>query len=499
MTPSTDREWGELAREAALALREHPNVHTVGVGGRRRAGKPTGEPVLIVFVSRKVPPTELPTSALVPREFQGVPTDVVEAGRPRRAATVPGAQWGGPYDNDTGRHRPLRGGSRITGAAESEFSGTLGFFMKTATIPNPLIVAVTAHHTLFATTGWEVTNMEVGQPTPSHSAWGCCDNVFGFYLSGARDASMDAAAIALLAKQDYYAQIDDIGVIAGTHDVTTAEAATGTYSVRKRGAGTGLTGGTVHAIQAHTTDMSIQNYMSIIPNAASSGTPGFADHGDSGAAVVDDAGEVVGMIWGIEDTTGQQDSTGPLSLGWAYAWQIADVISRLNASGAGYTFAIETATTLGDKRTVPGASPASTAAVVSPPVAQRLEADLARTPEGRRLTELWLRHVDELRYLITQSKRTTVQWHRSGGAALVQCALRMAYDPRLAFPREIAGRPTEQCGDEILSLLEQIGSPELRRDIHAFRELMPPIGGRSYQQILAALAAGSRQVSPWQA
>src|SRR5438128_1737353 len=125
--PTTSGEWKQLARRAALALRNHPHVHAVGVSGRQRAGKSTGEPVLVVLVSSKIPASELSADAIIPAEFEGVATDVVEAGRPRLAAAPPGATWGGPYDTDDGRHRPLRGGSRITGAAMSEFFGTLGF------------------------------------------------------------------------------------------------------------------------------------------------------------------------------------------------------------------------------------------------------------------------------------------------------------------------------------------------------------------------------------
>src|SRR5262249_8481971 len=99
-----------LVRRACAAFRHLPEVHSVGIGGRTRGGKPTGERVLVVYVTTKRPREELAPDALVPAEFEGVPTDVFQAPGPHLAAAVPGAQLGGPYSQDSGRYRPLRGG-----------------------------------------------------------------------------------------------------------------------------------------------------------------------------------------------------------------------------------------------------------------------------------------------------------------------------------------------------------------------------------------------------
>ncbi|HEX3480804.1 MAG TPA: hypothetical protein VHT91_37565 [Kofleriaceae bacterium] len=481
MVPTSDREWTELAQRAARAFAAIPNVHSVGVGGRRRDNRPTGEPVLVVLVSEKLPRERLASHARVPAVFEGVATDVVQAGRPRLATAPAGATWGGPYDDDGGRHRPLRGGSRISGAAMKEFFGTLGFFMRWD-LPSPLILAITTHHTLFGAAGTEVASLEVGQPKPSHSSWNCCRGVFGDYLTGVRDASMDAAAIVLFGQQEYYAQIDELGVVTGTHDVTQAEANGGSYAVRKRGSGTGQTGGNMHAINLTSTDGTIQNYMSILPNAASSGRPTFADHGDSGAAVVNDAGELVGLLWGIGDDPAQID------IGWGYAWPISNVISRLSGSGGGFDLILEVASTPDEKRISPGPPAASGVSAGAPPIVHRLEADLAHIPEGQRLTALWLKHMDELGQIVTRSKRTAVLWQRSGGAALLQCMLRMAHDPRVVFPTQIDGRPIEACVAEVMQLFARHGSPELQRDLETFRGMVPPLGGRSYDDLLVELA-----------
>ncbi|WP_027717149.1 hypothetical protein [Desulfovirgula thermocuniculi] len=60
-----------------------PNVVGVGVGIKQVAGEATGKKALVVFVKKKVPPGELARAHRVPREIEGVPTDVVEIGEVR--------------------------------------------------------------------------------------------------------------------------------------------------------------------------------------------------------------------------------------------------------------------------------------------------------------------------------------------------------------------------------------------------------------------------------
>ena len=63
---------GELMRKA--------NVVGVGIGFRRRRGKPTDEPAIIVSVTHKVPGSSLDAEDVVPRELDGMPVDVEAVG-----------------------------------------------------------------------------------------------------------------------------------------------------------------------------------------------------------------------------------------------------------------------------------------------------------------------------------------------------------------------------------------------------------------------------------
>ena len=57
-----------------------PNVVGIGIGYRQRMNQPTAELCLVVLVSRKLAPENLPSEALLPRQLDGVPIDVVETG-----------------------------------------------------------------------------------------------------------------------------------------------------------------------------------------------------------------------------------------------------------------------------------------------------------------------------------------------------------------------------------------------------------------------------------
>jgi hypothetical protein len=69
------------AHEADLMRKA--NVVGVGIGLRQRGGGATGEPVIVVSVTHKVPLSQLAPGDVVPRELEGVPVDVQAVGELR--------------------------------------------------------------------------------------------------------------------------------------------------------------------------------------------------------------------------------------------------------------------------------------------------------------------------------------------------------------------------------------------------------------------------------
>jgi hypothetical protein len=62
-------------------LMPYPNVVGVAAGTVTRGGQSTGEQCIVVYVSTKLPASELTAEAMLPRELDGVRVDVVEVGR----------------------------------------------------------------------------------------------------------------------------------------------------------------------------------------------------------------------------------------------------------------------------------------------------------------------------------------------------------------------------------------------------------------------------------
>ena len=484
-----DEDYKRIVPRAMEAFRHLPNVHSVGIGGRERAGKPTGEIVLKVFVRKKSAREALSLDAVIPSEFEGVPTDVVEAPEPNLSAAPGGKVLGGPYDKDERRYRPLRGGIQVSGAAGAGF-GTLGIICRVDEPPPTRIVAMTCHHVLFASAAAEVAALKVGQPTSEDSVTKCCRGVFGTFLKGYRDNTMDAAAVLFEKDTEYYPQIEEIGVVNSDHAITVAEAATLTYPVRKRGRTTRLTGGTIQAIGA-VHGSGISGYMVIKPNPEpGGGTATFADHGDSGSGVVNDTIEVVGLLFAMSSLT-----PGDTEAGWGFAWGIGELKARFAADGL--DLICDSGTTLNEKRVAQVGAIAEIADSAAPVVARKIEADLSDSQLGRALTGFWLRHSTELNRLVNRNRRVTTRWHRSGGPALFQCGLRSVYNPATPIPEVIEGRPTDECLRAVLDLFDQYGSQSLRDDIRAYRALLPSVSGRSYVDLLAALRGQPKVDATW--
>ena len=71
----------KAAHEADLMRRA--NVVGVGIGLRQRGGELTPEPVIVVSVTHKVPPSQLAPGDVIPRELEGIPVDVQATGKLR--------------------------------------------------------------------------------------------------------------------------------------------------------------------------------------------------------------------------------------------------------------------------------------------------------------------------------------------------------------------------------------------------------------------------------
>lgn len=103
-------------KQHAPELLGRANVVATGVGYKFANGKLSDTPSIICSVERKLAKSALARKDLIPRDFNGVPTDVIETG-PIRAFQAP-----------TGRFRPAPGGVSI--GHRDITAGTLGCWVK---------------------------------------------------------------------------------------------------------------------------------------------------------------------------------------------------------------------------------------------------------------------------------------------------------------------------------------------------------------------------------
>jgi hypothetical protein len=511
----SDEELEAARGRAVELLAALPGVHAVGVGSKEVGGTPTSEPVIKVFVTRKLPMDEIPAAERIPETIDGIRTDVVETGEVHLIAAPPGANR--PADSDHGdeaRYRPLIGGSAIAPDGATH-AGTMGCLVWN-TSDHGQAWGLTCYHVIAPADipAPVAGTTEVGQPTTG-SCSGCCQGTFGKYAAGNRVAPLsgtpdrDEALVRLDPGMQWKADIIGIGAggadgqVTGTHAVTTQEASSATYAVRKRGKRTQLTGGIVSALASGPTIP--DNVLIINPNPApSSGTSFFGFGGDSGSAVINDTGQVVGLLYSRDDA------------GHGYALMIGGVLSRLAADlGAGVTLDVATAPAAGVVNTIPGAAmvavpaevvsaltrepvAASRAPVLAPagrwalpeppPVSfDHVERDLDRSPSGRRLTALWREHRAELSRLVNTNRRIATTWHRSGAAAIFQLLVRMAVDPGVRMPETVNGQPLAACVEQVHAMLARSASPGLREDLDRIRAWLPDVAGLTYPQILQTL------------
>lgn len=510
----SDQELFEIARRAAKAFGRLPNVHSVGIGGRERAGKPTGEVVLKVFVRQKLPSDRLDPAAVIPESFEGIPTDVIQAGDPTRLALVSGAEPRTDAEldktNDESRERPLMGGTRIEPDDESGY-GTLGLIVE-ALEDNRMVFAVTNHHVVFDSPLLERT-AEVGQPSPSHSCTACCRGVIGKFFGGYRSAigepppgpkKLDYALIRLDSGLEWLNEIKEIGVLFDFYELKVSDVVPLNYQVRKRGYRTRLTGGIVQAIgvarpaepvipagatdaerDAIYTEFFNTESISIRPNpiAANPAAPViFANHGDSGSALVNDDNKVVGLLWGGRPV-GHTAPTDRFGFGWGIpiTWITDDCKQRL-----GVTLRIVPTAGTGIVNTVPEFVEAGSTLRAE----NSLERDLDQSERGRLFLQAWLRHSDELNAIIQNQRRVATVWQRHNGSALLRAVARAPLEPNVPLPTELDGLPVREGLRVFLDQIERFASDELKRALSRHRSLLLSLPGHSYSEVLGHLHRG---------
>jgi len=546
--PDYDPELvSQVKRRATERLLAIPGVTLVAIGGKETSGVPTGELVIQVYVRTKRLRAEIPADELIPEEIEGIKTDVLIGGDfvPLADPGPPGAPIAGP-STDGKTYRPLQGGVRIVPARGSE-AGTMGCLMWDPA-NHDVGYGLTCNHVIDIPNIRPVTagSTMVGQPSGISSFTECCDDIIGVYAGGEGGKGHDArdeALVRLAAGMTWKAEIAEIGVVAGTHDINESDVLNN-LPVRKRGERTGLTGGVILSLQGSSATHPIRDCLVIRPNDHPDHDPDdpvfFCAAGDSGSVVMTNDNKVAGLVFYRAKTRKEKaQETGapqpPLPPGTSelvltLAFPITTVVERF-AQLEQIKVEVATASAPDQIHTVPGGStvpvPPELAARIMAEPAERasfqgsrdaargmrapvgrpwftdvrppdeaiaaMRRDLEASETGRLLISTWLEHQHELTRLVGTDRRATLAWQRGGGAAVFQLLLRMIARPDLELPETVNGQPIARCIDRLCATLIVRGSPTLGAALARLRTALPDLAGRTMPEIMIALDRVSEQ------
>ena len=495
-----DPDYLEIKERAATRLLALPGVHAVGVGAKQVEGRRTEDVAIAVFVEHKRPLAEVPANERIPEEIEGVKTDVIEMPVPQ-TIQVPGQLFSANRE-DTKKYRPIRGGTQCE--REGQGQGTFGCLFTMPSDPKT-VIAATCHHVIYDNCSDKANKEQVGQAEGSTSSSNCCTDVVGTVLAAVCDSEVDIALVKLNAGEEWLAEVQEVGPIAATHFVETAEAnPPNAYPVQKRGRTTSRTGGVIaHTAVSGTINnpgggvhRTYTNGMRIQPNLDPEHPSAMVDFslgGDSGAAVLNESGYVVGILFGGSPATATTN-------GSSLAFPIKDLIDKFAEKlpvGERLEIRIATAANAGEVHTVPAAMSAEEQqepAPITSGEALRLERELRTTKQGAWYADLYHRHGRELSHLVHSNRRVTVAWHRSGGAELMQWLICAFSRPETRIPEQIQGRPIHACLEDLAATIRRNGSAALEVDARRVLPTLPDIAGLSHSEIVERLK-GSEPVA----
>ena len=276
----------QVAREALARAREelmsHPNVVATGIGFKSTGGARLGMPCIVCSVAEKLEAQRLAPSDRVPERFDGVPIDVVSTG-PLHVLAL-----------RTDRHRPAPGGVSLGHYAIT--AGTLGCVVRKDGEP----VILSNNHVLADNNGARLGD-PILQPGPVDGGRDPADRIAalaGFepiaFLGGWSDPVVENLVDAAIARP-----IDPDDLSEEILDMASGELG---MEIKKSGRTTGLTKGEIAQIDV-TADVDYgDGRVARFSDQLMAGP--MSEGGDSGSAVLDSYGRLVGLLFaGSRSTT----------------------------------------------------------------------------------------------------------------------------------------------------------------------------------------------------
>ncbi len=338
------------------------------------------------------------------------------------------------------------------------------------------------------------SDRQVGQPDNSFGSpcSHCCSHRIGRLLDARID--VDTALVQLDAGQKYKPEVEGIGLLTGTYDLLSADMHV--LPLLKRGRTTGQTWGTFTTMEMGGYILEAtgfrRQYQNIAVVTSSSPTDPFSTRGDSGSAVFNLGGEVVGILFGGNGLT-------------SLITPIGQITAAFSALGLDVAPAPAAGHAPEDVRTVPALAMAAVAPLAASPSSflggrlAQVEKEIAATPAGSEVATVVKRHLPEAQNLVTSNRRAATVWRRNGGPRILEAVLRVLQRRGQCLPEEIEGRPLTECLERIEHGLARYASPAFAADLSRFTPRLASFAGLTYAQVLAALGAEIEIVEPMKA
>jgi hypothetical protein len=249
---------GVIGMAAAIAVdrliaNAGKNVHAVGIGRKVVDGATAKERCVRVYVVQKIAESLLPPIYRIPKEIDGVPTDVIEAPpafltAKKKKKSKPAAAAASAAVSACSVNRRLEQRPVIAGISAGHFqvtSGTIGYFCRsTKHGDNPGDVFLLSNNHVFANLNQAQAGDDLYQPGSldgGASAHGVADltRFVTLHLGGVKPNRVDAAIGKLRPAVAHTAHLCSIGAITGVAAVAEESL------VRKHGRTTGFTEGKI--------------------------------------------------------------------------------------------------------------------------------------------------------------------------------------------------------------------------------------------------------------
>lgn len=472
----------ELRNRAREAFSHIPGVLGVGFGLKEVGDQLTERRALRVYVEKKKPVEDLAEDEVIPSEFEGVPVDVL---------TIPhGQPFGTP---DTQQHSPLIGGITITNlktdAAGQVGLGTMGCFATIDGVSGPENVVLLSNNHVLAGNGGAagdtvyqpklpggtIDPTYLGPVAKNHDLGLKGHHNFTYPTESQEPYYVDCASAKLNIDISSWCDCNcGVSYKNELREITTATGGANSKlegvaravdgeTVFKSGRKTGATKGTIAdplaSIMFGTPAALIENVIVIAPtnppNAA------FADHGDSGSALINDQNDLVGLVFGGDEITVPNPRT--------FACHIAPVLDLLKVTP------ISTQNPpvgpAGHARSNRLARVGGSASSLEDHTVE-LQERLRRTPTGAALYAAFVEHRSEVVGLVNRHRPTTIAWHRGKGPTFFAHVAENARHPEHRIPSEVEGVTRTDLLVRMEEALMTYGSEPLREALAEHRDAL---------------------------